>query len=154
MATAGMVPLKSYTLQADATAVTFSNIPSGYKDLRLVITGTSNSLARAFYVRFNLAGEEENTSMVFFYNGGVSSAGPGIIINSDTAQFIAQVDVLDYAATDKSKPVFAQSGLSGQLWTIGGRWASTSACTDLTISRSGYSLKPGTTLSLYGIGVI
>jgi len=151
MPTATYIALANTTLTGSVSGVTFSSIPATYRDLVLVINGTSNSDNRAFYIRFNGTSPDVDTAMVYTSNN-TSATDAGLYFVTDTTQFNAIINVMDYSATDKHKTVlFRTNRNAATVMMSAGRWASTNAVTSMTIDRSGFTLQSGTTLALYGI---
>jgi hypothetical protein len=155
MPTPTYVSLATYTVTGSADAsVEFSSIPATYRDLICVVVGTSNSDQRAFYIRFNGAAAESNTSAVYAQGNGsttTSFTDTGLYIISDDQQFSSIFQVMDYSATDKHKTVLIRNNNNAQVWMGVGRWAQTTAVNSITLDRSGFTWSVGTTFSLYGI---
>lgn len=152
MPTSTYIALANTTLTGSVSGVTFSSIPSSYRDLVLVVDGTSNSDSRAFYIRFNGTSPDVNTDMVQV-NNTTTSTDVGLYFISDTTRFSSLINVMDYSATDKHKNVLFRTNRPGAsaVMMSAGKWKSTNAITSITIDRSGYTLQSGTTLTLYGI---
>lgn len=153
MPTPTYIALANITLTGNDSEIVFSSIPATYRDLVLVVSGTSDSSGRAFYIRLNGENPDTNTSAVYVSNA-TSSTDTGTYIQTDTSQFVSIVNIMDYSATDKHKTMLVRDnrpGTSNNVTMMAGRWASTAAVTSVTISRSGYNLQSGTTLCLYGI---
>jgi len=161
MATPTYTALATTTLASSASTVTFSSIPSTYRDLVVVINvkatvGTAypsmqfNSDTAANYYRVGMSGTSSgitsfagNVTRVNF--GGYSAASTDFGYN-------AIAHIIDYSATDKHKTTLARSNqASSNVDAIAVRWASTSAVNSITFRLDAGSYDVGTTLSLYGI---
>lgn len=150
MPTSTYVALATTTLPSSTASVTFSSIPATYRDLVMVVVGKSNSNQRAFYIRFNGAAAESNTSGIYVANN-TSYTDTGMYFLTDDALFSSIINVMDYSATDKHKTILHRDNNDASVWMGAGKWASTAAINQITIDRSGYTLEAGTTVSLYGI---
>lgn len=156
MPTATYIPLQTITLGATASTVTFGSIPNTYKDLVLVVNGTSTAGTNNMSSRFN-SDSGSNYSSVFMGadTGTFSGTGSGTAIDngaftSNRTQTIVQL--MDYSATDKHKTTLTRNNVPAQfVIAYAGRWANTSAVTTWTLLNSGASFSAGTTFSLYGI---
>jgi hypothetical protein len=154
MPTSTYVALQTTTLSASASSVTFSSIPSGYRDLILVMNGTGQNAI--LLLRFN-GDSGSNYSAVRMYGtgsttGSTSGTDTGIQYGYvPTAGAQNRYQIFDYSATDKHKSVLAhRSEWSGGIVAIAGRWANTDAITSIEVY-SANNLDSGHTLSLYGI---
>jgi len=153
-----MVSLATTTLGSAASTVTFSSIPATYRDLRLVVSGTTGSLN---LILIKLNGDSgTNYSSVQMYGDGTNAAsasGTGEIGTAigifGTTQASSTCDVMDYSATDKHKSVLSRgNNTANTVRAWAGRWASTAAVTSLQVyPNAGDSFQAGTTASLYGI---
>ena len=148
--------LATTTLSSSASSVTFGSIPQGYRDLILVVDGTT-SLVTNQDLQFN-----GDTGANYSY---VIGSGTGSSTNSstttttyiragriDTTQSNQIIQIMDYSATDKHTTTLSRAN-ADEVRMIAGRWADTSAVTSLTITAapSGRTYDVGTTFSLYGI---
>ena len=156
MATPAWVPLATTTLSGSASSVTFGSIPSGYKDLCIVINGTIDSSQDLKFI-FN-SDTGSNYSRVAMY--GQSSGYGSFADASQTAGNWASVqtvrntviaNIMDYSATDKHKTVLVRSDNAGdRTRAYAGRWASTSAVTSIQLDPTSANWNSGTTISLWG----
>lgn len=151
MPTSTWIALGNITLTANDSSIEFVSIPATYRDLVLIINGTSDSAGRAFYIRLNGENPDTNTSAVLVNNAN-SSTDTGTYIQTNTSNFTSIVNIMDYSATDKHKTMLWRDNFaSTQVTMAAGRWASMAAVNSVTISRAGYNLQNNTTLCLYGI---
>ncbi len=156
MPTQTYTPLATVTLASTATSITFSSIPATYRDLVLVLNGKSTGAAET---RIRLNGD--TTSNYYYVRMGGSSGGAfsddsttnylSVAVADTTEGFQAMVQLMDYSATDKHKTVIERTQRSGlgEVFAIGGRWASTSAVTTIQVYNPTFAV--GFTASLYGI---
>jgi hypothetical protein len=149
MPTPTYVSLATISLTGNDSEIIFSSIPATYRDLILVVAGTSDSAGRAFFVQLNL--DSGNQSAVYA-NQSSSYTDTDFYMSTNTTQFNATVQIMDYSATDKHKTMLVRSNLpTSEVWMGAGRWASTAAVNSVRVTRSGFNLNSGTRLSLYGI---
>lgn len=150
-------PLATVTLGGSDTDIVFSSIPGTYRDLILVVEGTSNVSSNA-YLYFNGDTTSGNYANVFAAgNGSSPSSGSngigayvGGIYGSNRSLNIIQV--MDYSATDKHKTRLSRMSVAGaEVSMIAGRWANTAAVTSMTFTLISNTMSTGTTLSLYGV---
>jgi hypothetical protein len=156
MPTPTYTPLATVTLGASASSVTFSSIPATYRDLIVVVNGTTTAPA-LIKIELNSDTNASNYSRVDMRGdsgGAVSVSGNtsyvGVFDSSQTSSAIVQV--MDYSATDKHKTFLSRSSFKGdtvRAWVI--RWANTAAVNTLRVDGDGNSFATGSTLSLYGV---
>lgn len=162
MATA-VTALATITLGASQNSITFSSIPSTYRDLYLVITGLNPSAAITT-LRFNGDTGSNYTSVYMAATASTTStstlaAGTSMSMQANGAgnsSFVSSllIHVLDYAATDKHKMVLSHSNAKDNasvLEQFAGRWASTAAITSLSLQGGTSQFGASTTATLYGI---
>jgi hypothetical protein len=161
MPTMTYTPLATVTLGTTASSVTFSSIPATYRDLILVIAGTSTA-ATNWRVRFN-SDSGSNYSFVAMYGTGsaaTSNAFSGenkgtIVLGSyggvtSLTQSILQI--MDYSATDKHKTFLARTDSStAATEALANRWANTAAITTVNVFPESTTWTVGSTFSLYGV---
>ena len=158
------------------TTVTFSSIPQIYSTLII------KSMCRDAYSGGVIAGTpiflqvNGDSSSNYTYKGlysegstllgyGTSTTNNYITLDNGCAlgscsagvYGVSEIQIQDYAATDKFKPVRANFGVNNNSLTanfevgfVAGAWKSTSAINSVTIS-TGYNFVAGTTISLYGL---
>lgn len=150
-------PLANITLGSSASSVTFSSISQDYKDLVLIINGTSQAGGDVWY-RFN-SDSGSNYPYVNMYGTGTSAtAGSGttnkgvLNYNNTTSIFNIIANIMDYSVTDKHKTVISRGNQAdGFVMSYLTRWANTAAVTTLQVSLDGTNFFSGTTISLYGV---
>jgi hypothetical protein len=160
MPTPTYTPLATITLSSTTTQVTFSSIPSTYRDLIVVVAGTTTSTV-GIGMLFNNDGGANYSYVDMYGSGGgtpsSSSNGADGNINvgvMSTGQSNIIWQVMDYSATDKHKAVLVRTNVPDG-WGVraaAGRWANTAAINSVRILRNGvHSINSGTVISLYGI---
>lgn len=157
-------PIASQTLGADAASVTFSDLPTTYADLVLIVFGnntTSGSGTNSLQLRFNSdTGSNYSATNLGAYSAGAFSARE----TSQTAMSVGQISqtsaspatnvisIMSYANANVNKTVLGNSAASTEYVTrYVGMWRSTAAITSLTVRSAANNLKSGATFSLYGI---
>lgn len=148
-------PLANITLSASATTVTFSSITQTYRDLFLVVKGTSTTSA-AFRLNYNNDATGTNYSYVFMNSTGGSwstSAGSSNEFGSFyTGQGNVLINIMDYSTTDKRKVALSRTDNAANiLRAIATRWANTSAITQIACTLNTGSFNSGTSFALYGV---
>ena len=154
MATPTYDLLDSTTLASAASSVTFSSIDQSYGDLVLVATGGMSS-GSSLEIQFN--GDTSSTTSPSVYMDGNGSSGSSAtatrsFITFSTADSLGIMQVMDYPATEKHKPLLIRSNTGSIVRALAGRWANTSAITSIKLlDTGGASLTSGSTFSLFGI---
>jgi len=157
------VPTNTYTALANYTVaildseVVFASIPATYRDLVLVVTGTSDSNS-GLYLRFN-GDTGSNYTTVGMYGNGSSAISFSQTLSFTNANFISStqgvniIQLMDYSATDKHKTILARASYAGnQAQAAAARWSNTAAITSITLFMDSLrTFQIGTTFTLYGI---
>lgn len=156
--------IASSVLTSSAASVTFSSIPSSYRDLVLVVNCGADSANTTYgllyfngdtganYRRVNLWGNGSSTST----SGSNSASWIDTFINLDAGsseRALMIAEIMDYSTTNKHKSVLVRTAISSK-WSmiVAGRWANTSAINSVQISAFSNSFYPsGSTFYLYGI---
>jgi hypothetical protein len=151
--------LATVTLGSSAASVTFSSIPATYRDLRLIIAGTTSGGVNTA-LRFN-SDSGSNYFGVFMLGNGSTTASGSFGGASTFAYFGAlwttqgntYADIMDYSATDKHKTLISRySNAANEAGAMASRWANTAAITTVqVITTSAATYAAGTTFSLYGV---
>ena len=164
MPTPTYTPLANITLSANATSVTFSSIPATYRDLILVIYGSTNTGSGEGQIIFNGVTSSGNYDQIitgagFFDSGGITELGSssdklqitssGYNFNTENSYVI--LNVMDYSTIDKHKSCLWRVSPGSFTQMGAGRFAQTSAITSISGSVAGTSSAIGSTFSLYGI---
>jgi hypothetical protein len=159
------IALANTTLTTTATSVTFSNIPTTYRDL--VLINTYSLTAGGVGVRVN--SDSGNNYNFVYMRGGASGAvvsaagtnqntidpasGTGDPADSNAMSIL---NFIDYAVTNKNKMIFVRhnnaistGGGHTQAQTV--RWANNTNINSILIYSGGGSMKAGSSFALYGI---
>lgn len=150
-----MIALATITLGASQSTVTFSSISGSYRDLRLIISNITGSIATRTV--FNGDTTAANYNSVTAYGDGATASSTSVSgtraylnLHFNAASENWLIDIMDYSATDKHKTVLAKltdSTSASQM--ASGRWGSTAAITSIALtSPIGYPI--GSVFTLYG----
>jgi hypothetical protein len=166
------VSIASTTGTGSSGTITFSSIPSTYKNLqirvniRTDVAATSSSVllyangdTGANYIRHNLTGNGVTVT------AGASAAPASSVFTifratgstaAANATGVGVLDIIDYASTTKNKVFKAVTGnedntTAGQIILYSGAWLSTSAINSITLYLSSGNFTTQSTFSLYGI---
>jgi hypothetical protein len=157
-------PIASVTLDSAQSSVTFSGIPQGYTDLRIVfdgqtITGSSNAIA----IRFNGSSAAYYSRTFIGGNGSSAFSGRSTDLTEVATCYVKQSqtnvtwDIMNYSNTTTFKTALSKgSDASSEviqhvfLWR-GSTGSSTAAITDVTILLTAGNFAVGSTFNLYGI---
>jgi hypothetical protein len=159
MPTPTYTALATVTLASSASSVTFSSIPATYRDLIIVLNGTTNA-SSGIGARFNSdsGSNYSGVRMIGSSAGAISDSFSSLSRILQTAgntslrtAFISQV--MDYSATDKHKTVLTRHNITNDTTAaIAARWANTAAVTTIQIfATDADTIATGTVISLYGV---
>ena len=137
--------------------MTFSSIPSGYKDLVLVVNYAPAS--GSIGCNFRLNSDSGNNYYTLLMQGNGSTAGSYSSGAADrTVQWssastfgLKTFNIMDYTATDKHKSVLSRENQENIVTAYAYRWASTSAVSSIEILGTGGSYATGSTFRLLGV---
>lgn len=157
MATLAWVPLATTTLSSSASSVTFASIPSGYKDLTLVVQANNTTTDEGTRVRIN---GDSGSNYAYSYmrgNGSTPTSASGTtsyVPGSDNFSAVGSMGVyefLDCSATDKHKAILTRGGTAvDDTKFYFTRWANLNAIFALEISPTANLFASGSTFSLWG----
>lgn len=154
MATATYTALATITLSGNSSSVTFSNIPTSYRDLRVIINGKGSIDEN---VTYTINGSTANFSWLRISGNGSTTVTDKNTNNTigrfGTGDTLVIVDFMDYSATNKEKLFLIRNNyVGGDVRGLAAKWGSNSAISSISfgIRLSGNYLT-GTTFSLYGI---
>ena len=160
MPTPTYTALANTTLSGPSSIVSFSSIPSSYRDLIMVATityaGTPgdvilrvNNDSSALYDSIWALGDGTTT-----YGGGqFSQSSINPILSGNDGKSILTWQLLDYSTTDRHKTTLIRSGGgAGRIVMAAGRWANTAAVNSITIrDTASNTFATGSTFALYGV---
>lgn len=146
-------PVATTTLSGGETTVTFSSIPATYRDLVMVIAGTSTT---ASGLEASINGSSADMTTVYMYGDGsndaAGTANVAIVGQIGSSGGVTVTHFLDYSATDKHKTFLTRGDRAeGITVAYANRWAQTAAITSIGMTMQAGSLNSGTIISLYGI---
>lgn len=152
-------PIATSTMTVNAPSITFSSIPAGYTDLKLIITFKRDNAGGA-YLRFN--GDSASNYSQTFLEGASSAVSVRasnqtfayVDYNSDpTNNGMYSIDIMNYSNTNTFKTYLASAGSAGSaIDKTVGLWRSTSAISTILIASSnGGNYFAGSSATLYGI---
>lgn len=163
MPTATYDLIASNVLSTSAASVTFSALPSTYRDLVIVITASLTAGTGQNQIRLNsdTAGNYSSVSMEATGTAQQSGAGnPNTwwYVNFNNGDMDAEptttiIHIMDYAQTNKHKVGLSRGNSVGSGTSVGAnvhRWASTSAVDTILIQASG-TYAANSSFYVYGI---
>lgn len=161
-----MTPIATQTLSATAGSMTFSSIPQGYTDLKVIIVGyayTSDSYG-GLQIRFNgdsganysYTGMFAITSANSYTSSSATFWSPGVIqdftTGSNTFVSSAELNIMNYSNTSTYKTGISRTSVPKyRVDATVGMWRSTSAINSITITPTDTPLNVGTIVTIYGI---
>lgn len=159
MPTPTYTALANITLGSTDSEIVFSSIPSSFRDLVVVVDGSTSSTGVGVGLRYNGDTGANYSAVIMAGSGSATSASaPTGSIYSDvmyadnTGRINGIIQIIDYSATDKHKTLLSRSNqASSFVLAYTSRWANTAAVTSVTILTATSSFAAGTTLALYGI---
>jgi hypothetical protein len=156
MATPTYTLIDSTVLGSSASSVTFSSITQDYRDLVFVIEPSNTASGGSIANTFN-----SDTTDANYYYVRMKGDGSSTSSNNSNSRFIGftgysgskalvEFTILDYSATDKHKSYLSRYSIgTAEVAAVAGRWANTSAITQVTFE--GTTFNSGSTFYLYGI---
>jgi hypothetical protein len=159
--------IASNDLTATASTVTFSSIPQGYTDLKVVISArTDRSAAGSDWTKISFNGVTTNLSMRALYGGG-STAGSytdtliysSTNSNSQTATTFGSTEFYIPNYTGSTNKSVSADGVSetnattnNDMTLVAGLWSNSAAITSITLAPyTGPNFLANSTFTLYGI---
>lgn len=147
---------------AGASSITFSSIPQGYSDLKLVVCGRDGSVSGTFELRPNAATTNRTTKELYGTGAAAGSQSQTAFYfdmeasNYTTNTFgSAEIYIPNYtSANNKSMSVDATSennATTSYMRMAAWLWSSTAAITSLYLYPSSGSIQQYSTATLYGI---
>jgi hypothetical protein len=156
MPTPTYTPLGNVTLGSTTSSVTFSNIPSTYRDLILVYSGTTTTISGVIARVNSDSGSNYSLVRMFGASSGANSSSTTtdylpVVYTGNPVTGISVLQIMDYSATNKHKTALTRAGGIQYDVTeaLSSRWANTAAITTLQIVSLNFVA--GSTFNLYGI---
>lgn len=156
----GMAELFDSTLGGAQASFDATGLSGSYRDLLIEVSLTPASGGNGdVHVQFN-GDTGSNYEWVTGYTtgsiGGANASSSDTKIKVDTHdttnRYLMRLNVRDYADTGIHKYVLGQAfRIGGAAFTVGARWKSNSAITQVTISLSSGNLQSGSRCRIYGI---
>jgi hypothetical protein len=145
-----------------SSTVTFSSIPSTYKNLQIRGYVGSTGVNNSSIMRFNSDTTNGNYRDHFLYgSGGGTGSGTdgnfpyGAIQGSNFYYAGWVIDILDYTNTNKNKTSRILSGYDGNgtgyVWYASHLWMNTNAITQIDLVANGSNFTQYSSFALYGI---
>jgi hypothetical protein len=160
-----MTALANLTLTGTQSSISFSGFAATYRDLYIVASANTPGVNAFYSVRFN-SDTGANYSIETLYGAG--STGAGGFLGFTQTSLVAggaqnaelgstrlaslQLDIFDYAQTNKRKVSMSRTASSGNSinsWV--GTWHNTAAITSIQLFPSTGSFAAGNTFTLYGV---
>ena len=160
--------ITSTTVESPVATLTFSSIPSGYTDLKLVYSARStvntetamniyfNGSTTAVYDRRSLAGDGSTASSATAASQSEIFAGR-VPANDYTASTFGNTEIYipNYTGSNNKSVSFdsvsEQNATTAFQVLISGLWRNTSAITSMTLFIAGASIATNSTFTLYGV---
>jgi hypothetical protein len=159
--------LATVTLATAASSITFTGIPTGYKNLQISLSGQETVSGGGFNnVNFYFNTDNGSGNYAIHSLSGDGSTAFGQTTTSRNTALIynalstntsifggAVVDISEYSSTTKNKTFRALAGVdfngSGRVGICSGVWMSTAAITSITLTASNFTTY--TSAALYGV---
>lgn len=163
MPTATYVPLATQTLGSASASITFSSIPSGYTDLRLVVNFATGSTSTNPRYRFNGDTATNYSNQNMLGNGSTTAGGSNTSLSTIaaganiSASFPAThiFNIFSYTNTSiyKTGLLLESTDNNGSGSTVAGvaLWRGTAAITSITVLFTTGTMNTGTTATIWGI---
>lgn len=171
----GLTRLAQVVTTSSATTITFSSISGSYSNLRLIITGRDTQTSAgvfSLHCKVNGDGTAANYTSVQLLTGvGITASAttaapstdgaicgnfPGVNGNANALSticldFDAYSQTAFYKIVRGTSAIYYAAGPSLETWSHMFLWKSTSAITDLLITKGSTAFADGTTATLYGL---
>jgi hypothetical protein len=150
--------LANTTLGSNTASITFSSISGSYRDLFIVIQGSTTN-PQNVRIRFNSDATGSNYTWNSIAGLGSGSGSAATTATNylnfqsyfDTSQGNLVAHIMDYSATDKHKTYLSrQSTVSVGIEALAGRWFNTAAVTSVMLIAD-TNFATGTSFALYGV---
>ena len=150
--------LSTITVSNSPSSVTFSNIPSSYRDLYIQVSGTTSSVQQISLI-FNSDGTGGN------YNWTQVGADPGSglfgvgLVSSDrvrmgysgTGASSHFAHIFEYSQSKYKEIITRSSTATTDVRLVGGQWRSTATISTVKVQVDAGNFVNGAKISLYGV---
>lgn len=157
--------INSVVLTANASEITFSNIPQNYQDLTIVTSADTDytfASTQSIFIRLNGDSASNYSATWLLGNGSAASSSrnsnnsSGIYIGevSATLNYVTPltVNIFSYSNTNTFKTAISDSSVaSAWITTQVGLWRSATAISSVSLYASGYNFTAGTNATLWGV---
>jgi len=156
--------IADFTVSNPVTSVTFSGIPQGYSDLKLLTSTRNSSTTPEEVLTFNGSSTGFSDIVLYSYNGIVGSNNSTPIratsnMSTQTATSFSHTEyyVPNYALTAHKTVVSDSTSVNNSssncfVYITAGLWANTSAITSVTVTAGGSGFfVANSTFRLYGV---
>ena len=168
MATNTYVTLDTKTVSTATPSVTFTNIPTTYTDLVMVINGGLSAVNQSF--RFQVGNGTLDTGNNYSYtymaaNGSTNPSGRASTTNGFNVYHLsgqsdaniknsAILHFQNYSSTTANKTIICRGSSDLETAATVALWRGTSAINTIIVGTTSGNLVAGTTISLYGIKAV
>jgi hypothetical protein len=154
--------ISSTELNSTTTTVTFSNIPQGYTDLKIVVSGRIDTTTSNFMISFNGSTSSFGNKVLYGTGSGMASttyvrfAGYACQSTDPVGTFgNSELYIPNYTSntnkTYSSDNVSENNGTYAVASINAGLWSSSDAITSISLSPDSGNFVSGSTFTLYGI---
>lgn len=148
------IPIGSITLTSSSSSITFSSIPSSYRDL--VLAGEFDPSANGV-LQLAYNGSTSSIRRVRLFGGAALGAYADLADDANIGEFNTSdirnsiiIQVMEYSATDKTKTTISRSNGLNRTMMYAQKWSNTDAVTSLTLETNQAFLS-GSSFKLFGI---
>lgn len=156
-ATNTYTPIASVTLSSSASQVNFTALPSGFRDLVLVVNFKPLGYTQ---IRFNNVSTSSYASVTLYGNGSSGGTNNYTIAHIDTSNNVGDPDnsnviltmqLMDFAQTDRHKTFLTRvDNASSYTHLQANRFTTNDAVTSINLIQTG-TWAAGSTFNLYGV---
>lgn len=156
MPTATYDLIASTVLSSSASSVSFASISGSYRDLVFRIVAGTSSAGQIIY-EFNADTTALNYPSCFFEGDGGSGGSTTnrnnrLDASTTNNDLTVLFELFDYAQTNKEKhSIIRGDNANSKTYVLAGRWANTSAITEVVFKPQTGTFNSGSTFYLYGI---
>lgn len=162
-----LTALATTTLASSSATVTFSSIPSTYRDLRLIMSHTNTAAATGSDSFMRVNGD---TGSNYFHTQMWGNGSSALSATATAGYFMFSldsistpsniiIDLMDYSSTDRYKSMLVRQNQGDYgVYANAVRWAGTAAITSITLTSADQlgtgtpdQFAAGSTFSLYGV---